>query len=129
MAGLDTETLDLILSTLKKYADKKLTLDYLLALDHNDEFPHEVLKELYDPNTLGLHLVFIPEEYGGLGGGAYDIYRVAELMGEDAREIRAGGVVAPDRRAVEERRDLLCEVLDRHVRHGLPQQNLTGRSS
>ncbi len=80
MDGLDGETLDLILSTLKKYADKKLTLDYLLKLDHEDCFPHDVLKELYDPNTLGLHLLFIPEEYGGLGGGAYDIYRVAELM-------------------------------------------------
>jgi alkylation response protein AidB-like acyl-CoA dehydrogenase len=80
MAGLEAESLDLILSTLRKYADKKLTLDYLLALDRNDEFPHAVLKELYDPNTLGLHLLFIPEEYGGLGGGAYDIYRIAELM-------------------------------------------------
>src|SRR5512136_2680026 len=80
MSGLDAETLELILSTLRKYADKRLTLDYLVALDHNDEFPREVLKELYDPNTLGLHLLFIPEEYGGLGGGAYDIYRVAELM-------------------------------------------------
>jgi alkylation response protein AidB-like acyl-CoA dehydrogenase len=65
MAGLDAETRELILSTLRKYADKKLPLDCLLALDHNDEFPHEVLKELYDPNILGLHLLFIPEEYGG----------------------------------------------------------------
>ncbi len=80
MSGLGAETLELILSTLRKYADKKLTLDYLLELDHHDEFPREVLEELYDPNTLGLHLLFIPEEYGGLGGGAYDIYRVAELM-------------------------------------------------
>lgn len=27
-----------------------------------------------------MHLVFIPEEYGGLGGNAYDIYRVSEVM-------------------------------------------------
>ena len=38
------------------------------------------MQELYDPQHLGLHLVFIPEEYGGLGGSAYDIYRVSELM-------------------------------------------------
>jgi alkylation response protein AidB-like acyl-CoA dehydrogenase len=31
-------------------------------------------------NMIGLHLIFIPEEYGGLGGGAYDIYRVSEAM-------------------------------------------------
>src|SRR5690606_16379921 len=52
----------------------------LLELDHDDHFPHEVLQELYDPNKLGLHLLFIPEEYGGMGGGAYDIYRISELM-------------------------------------------------
>ena len=61
MAGLDAEMLELILSTLRKCADKRLTLDYLLALDHDDEFPREVLKELYDPNTLGLHLLIIPD--------------------------------------------------------------------
>jgi alkylation response protein AidB-like acyl-CoA dehydrogenase len=70
----------MILDTLKRYADKKLTPEFLLKLDHNDEFPHQVLQELYDPNSLGLHLLFIPEQYDGLGGGAYDIYRVSELM-------------------------------------------------
>jgi alkylation response protein AidB-like acyl-CoA dehydrogenase len=80
MAGLDKETRDMILDTLKKYAARKLTTEYLLELDEKDEFPHEVLRELYDPATLGLHLLFIPEAYGGLGGGAYDIYRVSEVM-------------------------------------------------
>lgn len=79
-AGLDSETREMILDTLKKYADKKLTNEVLLKLDHEDRFPEEVLKELYDPMQLGLHLVFIPEEFNGLGGGAYDIYRVSELM-------------------------------------------------
>ncbi|MCB8924322.1 MAG: acyl-CoA dehydrogenase family protein [Ardenticatenaceae bacterium] len=78
--GLDKETRDMILDTLKKYADRKLTPEFLLNLDHNDTFPHDVLKELYDPMSIGLHLLFIPEEYDGLGGGAYDIYRVSELM-------------------------------------------------
>lgn len=80
MAGLDNETREMILDTLKKYAERKLTNEYLLQLDHDDQFPHEVLKELYDPMQLGLHLLFIPEKYDGLGGGAYDIYRVSELM-------------------------------------------------
>ncbi|MCP5096344.1 MAG: acyl-CoA dehydrogenase [Chloroflexi bacterium] len=81
MVGLDKETRDMILDTIKKYAERKLTPDYLLELDHNDTFPHEVLQELNDPMQLGLHLVFIPEEYDGLGGSAYDIYLVSELMG------------------------------------------------
>ncbi len=78
--GLDRETRDMILDTLREYASDKLTLDYLLKLDHEDRFPEEVLRELYDPSRLGLHLLFIPEAYGGLGGGAYDIYRISELM-------------------------------------------------
>lgn len=79
-AGLDVETRGMILDTLKKYAERKLTDEYLLELDHEDRFPEEVLKELNDPMQLGLHLLFIPEEFNGLGGGAYDIYRVSELM-------------------------------------------------
>jgi alkylation response protein AidB-like acyl-CoA dehydrogenase len=77
---MDSKELELILSNLRKYAEKKLTNEFLLKLDHNDEFPTQVLKELYDPMKFGLHLVFIPEEYGGMGGGAYDVYRVSEAM-------------------------------------------------
>ena len=80
MPGLDSETLQMVLATLQKYADKKLPEKLLLELDHKDEFPRKVLKELYDTRNLGLHLVFIPESFGGLGGGAYDIYRVSEVM-------------------------------------------------
>ena len=78
MAGLDRKELNQVITTLHKYAEKKLTNAYLLELDHNDEFPQEVLDELYQ--NIGLHLLFIPEELGGMGGGAYDIYRVSEVM-------------------------------------------------
>src|SRR6266496_2627422 len=80
MVGLDTDTLDMVLTTLSEYAERKLKPEFLRELDEKDEFPHQVLKELYDSNQLGIHLLFIPEEYGGLGGGAYDIYRVSEAM-------------------------------------------------
>ncbi len=76
--ALDRKELDQILSTLTKYADKKLTPEFLLKLDHEDRFPNEVLADLY--NNIGLHLVFIDEEDEGLGGGAYDVYRVSEAM-------------------------------------------------
>ncbi|MFN8376494.1 MAG: acyl-CoA dehydrogenase family protein [Anaerolineae bacterium] len=77
---LDHETREMILDTLKKYASHRLTPEFLLEIDHKDEFPRDVLTELYDPTQLGLHLLFIPEEFDGLGGGAYDIYCVSELM-------------------------------------------------
>lgn len=80
MSGMDRETLDMILTTLKRYAERNLTIERLLELDCSEEFPTKILKELYDPAQLGLHLLFIPEEYGGMGGSAYDIYRVSELM-------------------------------------------------
>lgn len=80
MTTLDTDTLEMVLDTLREYATKRLTPEFLRDLDHRDEFPMDVLRELYDPDKIGLHLLFIPEEYGGLGGGAYDIYRVSELM-------------------------------------------------
>ncbi|HEX5692797.1 MAG TPA: acyl-CoA dehydrogenase family protein, partial [Roseiflexaceae bacterium] len=80
MTTLDTDTLEMVLSTLHEYAERKLKPEYLRQLDEHDEFPQLVLEDLYNPDQFGLHLLFIPEEYGGLGGGAYDIYRVSELM-------------------------------------------------
>lgn len=78
MTALDVDTLNMVLSTLREYAERKLKPNFLLELDHNDQFPHEVLNELY--GQVGLHLLFIPEEFGGLGGGAYDVYRISEAI-------------------------------------------------
>jgi len=80
MARLDAEMLDQILSTLRDYAEANLKTARLLEIELGHEFPEKVMKDLYDPGQIGLHLLTIPEEYGGLGGGAYDIYRVSEAM-------------------------------------------------
>jgi alkylation response protein AidB-like acyl-CoA dehydrogenase len=80
MARLDAEMLDQILTTLREYADKNLPPAKLLEIELGHEFPEKVMKDLYDPGQIGLHLLTIPEEFGGLGGGAYDIYRVSEAM-------------------------------------------------
>lgn len=80
MTTLDTDTLDMVLATIREYAAKELKPEYLRELDERDEFPHKVLQDLYDQNKIGVHLIFIPEEYDGLGGGAYDVYRVSEEM-------------------------------------------------
>jgi len=78
MSRLDTEALEMVLSTLRDYAERELEPERLLQLDRDNEFPEQVGKDLY--GELGLHLLFIPEEYGGMGGGAFDIYRVSELL-------------------------------------------------
>ncbi|HSD65654.1 MAG TPA: acyl-CoA dehydrogenase family protein, partial [Vicinamibacteria bacterium] len=80
MARLDAEMLDQILTTLREYAEKNLPPAKLLEIELGHEFPEKVMKDLYDPGQIGLHLLTIPEEFGGLGGGAYDIYRVSETM-------------------------------------------------
>ncbi len=77
--GLDADTLQMLLDTLATYAKRRLPSERLLKLDHDDTCPVEVIRELLGPEV-GLHLVFIPEEYGGLGGSAYDICRVSETM-------------------------------------------------
>jgi alkylation response protein AidB-like acyl-CoA dehydrogenase len=80
MARLDAEMLDQILTTLREYAEKNLPSAKLLEIEVGHDFPEKVMKDLYDPGQIGLHLLTIPEEFGGLGGGAYDIYRVSEAM-------------------------------------------------
>jgi acyl-CoA dehydrogenase len=82
MPRLDAETLDMLLATLREYADRELKPELLLELDREDEFPRKVLEDLSNPAQIGIHLVSIPEELGGLGGGAYDIYRVSEALAE-----------------------------------------------
>jgi len=80
MARLDADVLDQILTTLREYAEKNLPAQRLLEIEGGHEFPEKVMKDLYDPAQIGLHLLTVPEEHGGLGGGAYDIYRVSEAM-------------------------------------------------
>jgi alkylation response protein AidB-like acyl-CoA dehydrogenase len=82
LARLDTETLELLLTSLREYAARELPCEVLLDLDRRDEFPARVLRDFSDPSRVGLHLLSVPEEYGGLGGGAYDLYRVSAAMAE-----------------------------------------------
>jgi alkylation response protein AidB-like acyl-CoA dehydrogenase len=46
-------------------------------LDEKEEFPRQVMKELADTELLG---VYIPEEYGGLGGGCFEMCLVTEEL-------------------------------------------------
>jgi alkylation response protein AidB-like acyl-CoA dehydrogenase len=73
---LDTEDLEIILGTLKEFTERELPLDKRIKWDHEDVCPEQVVREMLGPDV-GLHLVFIPEEYDGMGGGAYDIYRLS----------------------------------------------------
>ncbi len=78
-AGLDDETLGFVLQTLKTVTERRLDKETRLNLDSDDEFPVELVQEMLGPE-LGLHLLFLPEEVGGLGGGGRDLFRVSEEM-------------------------------------------------
>jgi alkylation response protein AidB-like acyl-CoA dehydrogenase len=78
MRRIDSDTLEMVVSTLREYADRELKPERLLELDRKNEFPEQVHRDLY--GEIGLHLLFIPEEFGGMGGGARDIYRVSEVL-------------------------------------------------
>lgn len=79
-SGLPADSLEMTLQSLRDFAEQRLPVSRLLQLDHADEFPVEDVRALCDPNTLGIQLVFIQEEYGGFGGSAWDVYRTCELM-------------------------------------------------
>jgi len=78
--GLDKETLDLTIEAVKEFAGRELTPDKLLELDAKDEFPEDIIRKMCGAE-LGVQLLFIPEVYGGMGGGAFDVYRVCEELG------------------------------------------------
>ncbi|MEX1310859.1 MAG: acyl-CoA dehydrogenase family protein [Candidatus Sulfomarinibacteraceae bacterium] len=78
-AGLDDETLGFVLQTLRTVTDRRLDKDTRLHLDEDDVFPVDLVNEMLGPE-LGLHLLFLPEEVGGLGGGGRDLFRVSEEM-------------------------------------------------
>ncbi len=74
------KTLKLSLSALKDFAKKRLTDEELIALDERDECPLDIVRHICSPDKLGITLLFIPEECGGFGGGAFDVYLVCEEM-------------------------------------------------
>jgi alkylation response protein AidB-like acyl-CoA dehydrogenase len=73
---LDAEDLDLILKTLKEFAGREAPVEKRLAWDEQDVCPEDVVRAMLGPDV-GLHLVFLPAEYDGMGGGAYDVYRLS----------------------------------------------------
>jgi alkylation response protein AidB-like acyl-CoA dehydrogenase len=78
--GLDPETLQLTLDAIRDFTAERLPQETLLELDAREEFPEEAIREMCGAG-LGVQLLFIPEEYDGMGGGAFDVYRICDLMG------------------------------------------------
>ena len=74
------KTLNLSLKSLRDFAKKRLTDEELIAWDERDECPVEIIRYMSSPDKLGIQLLFIPEEYGGMGGSTFDVYLICEAM-------------------------------------------------
>src|ERR1700756_5042820 len=74
------KTLKLSLKSLREFAKKRLPDETLIELDERDECPIDIVRDMCSPDKLGIQLLFIPEEFGGMGGGSFDVYCICEEM-------------------------------------------------
>lgn len=79
LIGLDEESRQMVVETVQQLRKRLLTKEKVLEFDKKEVFPDEVIREMLGPD-IGLQLLFIPEEYGGIGGGARDCHAVISEM-------------------------------------------------
>jgi len=71
-----TELQEEIRSLARRIAEEKV-LPERARLDEEEEYPHEIMKALAKADLMG---VYIPEEYGGLGGGCMELCLAVEEL-------------------------------------------------
>jgi len=71
-----TEEQQMIKELAAKIADEKIA-PVAIEYDEEGKFPHDIVKILADSDLCG---VYIPEEYGGLGGGIFEMALVVEEL-------------------------------------------------
>ncbi len=79
--GLDDNSREMMINGIKAFAERNLPEDYLLELDKKgQEIPLEKIREMYDPTKLGINLLMIPTEFGGIGASSFDMYQICETL-------------------------------------------------
>jgi len=71
LKGLDEESRQMVLDIVGQLRKKLLARENILAWDKEEIFPEAAVRQMLSPD-IGLQLLFIPEVYGGMGGGARD---------------------------------------------------------
>jgi alkylation response protein AidB-like acyl-CoA dehydrogenase len=77
---ITSKTLQLSLKSLREFAKKRLPDETIIELDERDECPLDIVRHMCSPDKLGIQLLFVPEEFGGMGGNTFDVYCVCEEM-------------------------------------------------
>lgn len=75
--GLDLESRQMVVDTIHQLRKKLLSPEKILEWDKKEVFPEAEIREMLGPE-IGLQLLFIPEAYGGMGGGARDCCEVTK---------------------------------------------------
>ncbi len=76
MDYLLTEEQKMMQDLARKIADEKIR-PVAKELDEKSEFPYEVMKALADSDLFG---VYLPEKYGGFGGGVFELCLITEEL-------------------------------------------------
>lgn len=79
LKGLDAESRQMVIDTVRQLQKRLLTKEKVLEYDKKEIFPEDVIREMLGPE-IGLQLIFVPEEYGGMDGGARDCCAVTHEM-------------------------------------------------
>ena len=76
MAPLLTEEQKMIKDLCRQIAREKIK-PVAAEYDENEEFPHPIVKIMADSDIFG---IYIPEEYGGMGGGVFELALATEEL-------------------------------------------------
>jgi alkylation response protein AidB-like acyl-CoA dehydrogenase len=87
--GLDAESREMVVETVRQLRKRLLTKENILEWDKAEVFPEAEIREMLGPE-IGLQLLFIPEAYGGMGGGARDCCKVVEEMAKICLGVATG---------------------------------------
>jgi butyryl-CoA dehydrogenase len=72
-----TEEQQMIVDIARQIADEKI-IPQRAELDEKDEYPRDILNAVAEADLFG---IYIPEEYGGFGGGCFEIVLALEQFG------------------------------------------------
>ncbi|MCJ8499299.1 acyl-CoA dehydrogenase [Desulfatitalea alkaliphila] len=87
--GLDLKSRQMVVDTVHQLRKKLLNKENILTWDKDEVFPEKAIRQMLGPD-IGLQLLFIPEEYGGAGGGARDCCKVTEEMAKICLGVATG---------------------------------------
>ncbi|MBI5552359.1 MAG: acyl-CoA dehydrogenase family protein [Desulfobacterales bacterium] len=87
--GLDLESRQMVVDTVRQLRKKLLTKENILEWDKVEIFPEAEIREMLGPE-IGLQLLFIPEDFGGMGGGARDCCKVVQEMAKICLGVATG---------------------------------------